>query len=67
VGETTGGGAHPIRSRRVNRFLQVTVPFWRAFNPITKTNWEGVGVIPDIKTTTENALKLTINEISKLN
>lgn len=58
VGETTGGGAHPISPFDVNRHFTVIVPFRRAYNPITKTNWEGVGVIPDIKTTSADALSV---------
>ena len=33
------------------------VPYARAFNPVTKTNWEGVGVIPDIKVAADDALE----------
>jgi hypothetical protein len=58
VGETTGGGAHPIESHfladvRVLAF----VPFGRAVNPITGTNWEGSGVAPDIQTPADKALE----------
>src|SRR5262249_36093703 len=48
VGETTGGGAHPGGSRRINDHFAIWVPSGRAINPITKTNWEGTGVTPDI-------------------
>ena len=33
------------------------LPFARAFNPITKTNWEGIGVEPDIQIPANNALE----------
>ncbi|MFT4927530.1 MAG: hypothetical protein ACI8WB_003641 [Phenylobacterium sp.] len=56
VGETTGGGAHPVFARKISSHIRVIVPYRRAWNPITKTNWEGVGVIPDIKATAEDAL-----------
>jgi hypothetical protein len=56
VGETTGGGAHPVNMQRVNDRFVVTVPFSRAENPITRTNWEGVGVQPDISTPADRAL-----------
>lgn len=56
VGETTGGGAHPGESFQINDTFKVWTPTGRAINPITKTNWEGVGVIPHIKTTEKNAL-----------
>ncbi len=56
VGETTGGGAHPVMPVRVDGRFVVMVPFLRALNPVTKTNWEGVGVEPDVKTTADAAL-----------
>jgi hypothetical protein len=49
VGETTGGGAHPVEAYRVKNYPVVaTLPFGRAINPISGTNWEGTGVAPDI-------------------
>ncbi|MFL5485128.1 MAG: S41 family peptidase [Gemmatimonadaceae bacterium] len=48
VGETTGGGANPGRGVPLPHDLTVFVPTGRAINPITKTNWEGVGVKPDV-------------------
>jgi hypothetical protein len=57
VGDTTGGGAHPGGSFRLPHGLRVFVPSGRAINPITKTNWEGVGVIPDVPVATDRALE----------
>jgi retinol-binding protein 3 len=48
VGETTGGGAHPVRGMRVDDHFIVGVPFARAINPVSKTDWEGTGVEPDV-------------------
>jgi hypothetical protein len=56
VGETTGGGANPVRFLRINEQIEVYMPIGKAINPITKTNWEGVGVIPEIKTAAKDAL-----------
>lgn len=56
VGETTGGGAHPGGPQRLSDHFSVFVPIGRAINPISKTNWEGVGVEPDIKVPKEQAL-----------
>ena len=47
IGEVTGGGAHPVNGHRINAHFGIGVPFARAINPITKTNWEGTGVEPD--------------------
>lgn len=48
VGERTRGGAHPRMGVKVHSHLEVTVPVQRAINPVTGTNWEGVGVAPDL-------------------
>lgn len=56
VGETTGGGAHPTRGFRVNDHFMVGVPFARSINPVTKTNWEGTGVKPDVAVPADRAL-----------
>jgi C-terminal processing protease CtpA/Prc len=57
IGETTGGGAHPGGMERLSDHFGVFVPTGRAISPITKTNWEGTGVEPDIKVPREQALK----------
>jgi hypothetical protein len=69
VGETTGGGAHPVDFANLalgdGHYAQVTMPFGRAINPITGTNWEGTGVAPHIETPTEQALVVARIEIMK--
>jgi hypothetical protein len=57
VGETTGGGAHPGGPQPVADHFAVWVPSGRAVNPITKTNWEGTGVKPDIEVPADETLK----------
>jgi retinol-binding protein 3 len=49
VGETTGGGAHPTDAKIVQNDFILRVPFARAVNPYSKTNWEGTGVAPDVQ------------------
>lgn len=56
VGETTGGGAHPGREERIGGHFVLFVPRGRAINPVTKTDWEGTGVKPDIEVSAERAL-----------
>jgi C-terminal processing protease CtpA/Prc len=56
VGETTGGGANPGDLRRLSEHFEMFVPSGRAINPITNTNWEGVGVEPHVKTPAPQAL-----------
>lgn len=55
IGETTGGGAHPTMTRIVQQDYLLRVPFARAVNPVSKTNWEGTGVAPDIAVPAEQA------------
>lgn len=57
VGERTGGGAHPRRGFRVHPHLEATIPTGRAINPVSGTNWELVGVTPDIEVPAEEALE----------
>ncbi len=57
VGERTGGGAHSGRGlQRLTPLFTAFIPVGRSVSPITKTNWEGVGVEPDLKTTADKAL-----------
>ena len=56
VGETTGGGAHPGGGFRISEHFGMFVPTGRAISPITKTNWEGTGVAPDISVPADQAL-----------
>ncbi len=71
VGQTTGGGAHPVQRKALNDRFTIMVPYGRAINPITKTNWEGVGVKPHVKTTASDALKtaqrLALNSLLEKN
>jgi retinol-binding protein 3 len=49
IGETTGGGAHPTDAMIIQTDYVLRVPIARAINPVSKTNWEGTGVAPDIQ------------------
>jgi hypothetical protein len=55
IGETTGGGAHPTRGMPISATLGMSVPFARSINPVTGTNWEGTGVVPDVAVPAEQA------------
>jgi C-terminal processing protease CtpA/Prc len=65
VGETTGGGANPGESFSINEKFSIFIPTGRAINPITKTNWEGIGVIPEIKISANEALQKAIELATK--
>lgn len=49
IGQASGGAAHLVQMERVNDDIDIRISVARAYNPITKSNWEGVGVIPTIK------------------
>jgi retinol-binding protein 3 len=57
IGETTGGGAHPVSGHRIDDHFGIGVPFARSINVTTKTNWEGTGVTPDVKVKADDALE----------
>jgi hypothetical protein len=67
VGETTGGGAHPVSGHTVADYFMIGVPFAKSLDPVTKTNWEGTGVEPDVKVSADDALetaqKLAVEKI----
>jgi len=52
----TRGGAHPTARFPVSATLEVAVPHARSINPVTGTNWEGTGVVPDIAAPAAEAL-----------
>ncbi|MBN1827386.1 MAG: S41 family peptidase [Candidatus Eisenbacteria bacterium] len=57
VGDTTAGAAHPCMEHVFPDLnLSFDVPFARAVHPVTGTDWEGTGVIPDIAVPEEEAL-----------
>ena len=55
VGERTRGGAHAREGFPVHPHLEATIPVAVSVNPITGSNWEGVGVAPDIEVTPSQA------------
>ncbi len=56
VGEATGGGAHGVRPTRLDDRFMMIVPFTRSINPVTGTDWEGMGVQADIEVPAADAL-----------
>jgi C-terminal processing protease CtpA/Prc len=56
VGERTWGGANAARPYRLGDHFLAVIPSRRSISPVTHANWEGVGVIPDIAATPDDAL-----------
>ncbi len=62
IGEVTGGGAHPTMKVRLSNQIAAFIPYGRSVNPITETNWEGVGVVPEIKVDKTQAFKTAYSQ-----
>lgn len=56
VGETSGGGAHPFEYRRVSTHFALDLPEGKSEHPLTGTNWQGIGVQPDVEIAENDAL-----------
>lgn len=58
VGETTGGGANPSQMGflPLGHGFSAFIPTGYVLNPITKTNWEGAGVKPNVSVPADEAL-----------
>lgn len=48
VGQPTAGGAHVLRRVALGNGFVGFIPYMRSANVVTKTDWEGTGVAPDI-------------------
>jgi hypothetical protein len=55
VGETSRGGANPGQDYKVAEHLSLFIPNARSVNPSSGTNWEGVGVVPDVEVPADKA------------
>ncbi|MEO7177888.1 MAG: S41 family peptidase [Allosphingosinicella sp.] len=68
VGAVTWGGANPGEFLPIDRHFAIFVPTGAAVNPISKSNWEGVGVKPDVAVdpaiALETARRLALEKLS---
>jgi len=60
IGEKTAGAANPGRPYPVSETLEVTVPNGRIRSAITRSNWEGDGVTPDVIVPAATALDVAL-------
>ncbi len=65
IGEVTGGGANPGGVLSIGSHLEIFVPTGMAINPISGTNWEGVGVEPDVAVPADDALDEALERAKK--
>jgi len=61
VGEVTGGGANPFEYRRIDQHFALSLPEARSINPITGTNWQDIGVRPDVAVPADQALETALS------
>lgn len=64
-GEPSRGGAHPTELKSLVNGFRINIPYARAINPITKSNWEGTGVRPDSLVPANKSLPLVQEAILK--
>ena len=57
VGEKTGGGADAGDVVSLGHGFSAFIPDTRVIHPVTKTDWEGVGVKPDVEVPADKALE----------
>jgi hypothetical protein len=60
VGEPTSGRGHIPFGRRIDDHFEIRVPDRRSINPISKTDWDGTGVLPDVKVKAADALETAV-------
>jgi len=65
VGEVTGGGGHLTAAAPIGSGFVLSVPYARPINPVTSKDWEGVGVIPQVRTTKEEALQAAMRKLGQ--
>ena len=62
VGQTTPGAAHGINFLEMNDNFLIQLPVVHNIHPVTKTDWEGIGVIPQIITSKEQSFKVAYTQ-----
>jgi len=65
IGEKTMGTGHAATSENVNDRFWVRIPFLRPEGPVSKKNWEGIGIAPDIQVPVDQALEVAKKEAVK--
>jgi hypothetical protein len=65
VGEATRGGANPVTRTLLSPHFWVLVPTAHAVNPVTGTNWDGIGVKPDLDVAADEALDAAKRDAAK--
>jgi tetratricopeptide (TPR) repeat protein len=65
IGEPTKGGAHSVDVFGIDDQFEFYISTERAISPVTGGNWEGTGVIPDIRVPAASAVDAAVVEAKK--
>lgn len=66
IGEVTKGGANRTKRVNINDQFTISIPYIESIHPITKSNWEGKGVEPNINIARKDAFIIAyIDAINK--
>jgi tetratricopeptide (TPR) repeat protein len=65
IGEPTKGGAHSIDLYKLDDQFEINISTARAINPVTGSNWEETGVIPELRVVPEKVLDTAIELAEK--
>jgi C-terminal processing protease CtpA/Prc len=65
LGERTVGAAHAGTRKRLSDHFRFFLPTGRPINPVTHTDWETVGVQPDVEAKPKRAIEMAHRELLK--
>jgi hypothetical protein len=65
IGEPTKGGAHSVDVFGIDDQFEFYISTERSISPVTGGNWEGTGVIPDIRVPAASAVAAAVIEAKK--
>lgn len=66
IGEATYGASHPAEFFELPHGYGLMVPIGTAFDPVTGSDWEGTGVVPDISATGDEALEVALDHFRSI-
>ena len=65
VGQRTAGAADHVTPVRLSGHVRALLPEARVRDAVTKTNWEGTGVVPDLPCAAAQALNAALEELRR--
>jgi len=65
IGEATVGGSGAIEFKPIDEHFTLILPTTRVISPVTKKDWAGTGVQPDVKVPADQALEAALKMAAK--